>query len=56
MWLRSNPVTAARQFQYRTETFKAFLCSNSNPIGKIKDYLIQVEFQVNTSINNMQHN
>ncbi len=56
MWLRSNPVTAARQFQYRTETFfKAFLCSNSNPIGKIKDYLIRVEFQVNTctSINNI---
>ncbi len=50
MWLRSNPVTAARQFQYRMENFfKLFLCSKSSPIGKVKDYLIRVEFQARGS-------
>ena len=50
MWLRSNPVTAARMFQYRLETFViAFLKSNSEPIGGVAEYVIQIEFQARGS-------
>ena len=49
-WLRSNPVTAARMFQYRLETFvTTFLKSNANPIGCITEYIIQIEFQARGS-------
>ena len=45
-WLRSNPVTAARMFQYRLETFViTFLKSNANPIGCVTEYVIRIEFQ-----------
>ena len=41
MWLRSNPVTAARMFQYRLETFvTTFLKSNAEPIGCVAEYVI----------------
>ena len=50
MWLRSNPVTAARMFQYRLETFViTFLKSNSEPIGGVAEYVIQIEFQARGS-------
>ena len=50
MWLRSNPVTAARMFQYRLETFViAFLKSNSEPIGGVAEYVIRIEFQARGS-------
>ncbi|MCG8624396.1 MAG: hypothetical protein MJE68_20685, partial [Proteobacteria bacterium] len=50
MWLRSNPVTAARMFQYRLETFViTFLKSNAEPIGCIADYVIRIEFQARGS-------
>ena len=59
-WLRSNPVTAARQFQYRTEMFfKAFLCSNSHPIGRISHRLFDTRRisgkyqQVLSNVNNI---
>ena len=40
-WLRTNPVTAARMFQYRLETFvTTFLKSNANPIECITEYII----------------
>ena len=49
-WLRSNPVTAARMFQYRLETFViTFLKSNANPIGCVTEYVIQIEFQARGS-------
>ena len=49
-WLRSNPVTAARMFQYRLETFvTTFLKSNANPIGCITEYVIWIEFQARGS-------
>ena len=49
-WLRSNPVTAARMFQYRLETFvTTFLKSNANPIGCITEYVIRIEFQARGS-------
>ena len=39
MWLRSNPVTAARMLQYRLETFvTTFLKSSAEPIGCIAEY------------------
>ena len=50
MWLRSKPVTAARMFQYRLETFvTTFLKSNVNPIGCITEYVIWIEFQARGS-------
>ena len=50
MWLRSNPVTAARQFQYRLELmFKDILKSNAHPLGEIIDYVIRIEFQARGS-------
>ncbi|MCG8622659.1 MAG: helitron helicase-like domain-containing protein, partial [Proteobacteria bacterium] len=49
-WLRSNPVTAARMFQYRLETFViTFLKSKSNPIGCVTEYVIRIEFQARGS-------
>ena len=50
MWLRSNPVTAARMFQYRLDTFvTTFLKSNAEPIGSVVEYVIQIEFQARGS-------
>ena len=49
-WLRKNSVTAARQFQYRLDTFfNDFLCSNAKPSGEIVDYFIRIEFQARGS-------
>ena len=46
MWLRSNPVTAMRMFQYRLDTFViTFLKSSLKPIGEVVEYVIQIEFQ-----------
>ena len=48
--LRRNPVTAARHFQYRLNTFwKDFLLSKANPIGEISDYMMRIEFQARGS-------
>ena len=45
-WLRRNPVTAARHFQYRLNSFfQDVLKSNAKPLGEIVDYAIRVEFQ-----------
>jgi hypothetical protein len=45
-WLRSNPVTAARHFQYRLNSFfNDFLKSSAKPLGEIVDYAIRIEFQ-----------
>ena len=49
-WLRCNPVTAARMFQHRLNTFfKTFLYSNAHPIGEIQDHVIRIEFQARGS-------
>ena len=48
--LRDNPVTAARQFNYRLDKFfSLFLKSTSNPIGKVTEYFIRIEFQARGS-------
>jgi len=45
-WLRQNPVTAARHFHYRLNTFfQTFLKSCAHPIGELVDYAIRIEFQ-----------
>ena len=45
-WLRRNPVTAARHFQYRLNSFfQDVLKSKAKPLGEIVDYAIRVEFQ-----------
>ncbi len=50
LWIRTNPVTAARQFQFRLETyFTEFLKSKACPIGPIIDFLIRIEFQARGS-------
>ena len=44
--LRSNPVTAARHFDYRLQMFfKQFLLSAAEPLGKINYYSYRIEFQ-----------
>ena len=46
MWLRTNPVTAARHFDHRLQTFmKMIILGNSHPIGQIKDFKYRIEFQ-----------
>ena len=45
-WLRTNPVTAARMFQFRLETFfKEVLMSDAQPLGDLQDFMIRIEFQ-----------
>lgn len=45
-WIRRNPVTAARHFDYRLNQFiKHVLLSDNQPIGKISMYMYRIEFQ-----------
>ncbi len=47
-WIRRNPVTAARHFQYRLNTFfNEFLKSPAKP--QIVDYAVRIEFQARGS-------
>ena len=49
-WIRRNPVTAVRHFQYRLNTFfQKFLKSTSKPLREIEDYGIRIEFQARGS-------
>ena len=49
-WLKRNPVTAARHFQYRLNAiFQDFLKSTARPLGEIVDYAIRIEFQARGS-------
>ena len=49
-WLRQNPVTAARHFHYRLQTFfQTFHKSRAQPIGELVDYAIRIEFQARGS-------
>lgn len=50
MWLRSNPVTAARQFEYRLQLLiKHVLKSEAQPLGQIVDHVVRIEFQARGS-------
>ncbi|XP_062607978.1 uncharacterized protein LOC134269784, partial [Saccostrea cucullata] len=45
-WIRTNPVTVARQFEHRTNLFiNDVIRSEAAPIGKVQDFFIRVEFQ-----------
>ena len=44
-WLSSNPVTAAHHFHYLNAFFHNVLKSSANPLGKVVDYAIRIEFQ-----------
>ena len=48
-WLRQNPVTAARHFQYCLNTFQVFLKSTAHPLGELVVYAIRIEFQARGS-------
>ena len=49
-WIKQNPVTAARHFQYRlTALFQDFLKSTAKPLDEIADYAIRIEFQARGS-------
>ena len=49
-WLSSNPVTAARHFHYRLNAFfQNVLKCSANPLGKVVDYAIRIEFQARGS-------
>ena len=46
MWLQNNPVTAARIFQHRLDSFwMKFIKSKSHPVGEVTDFVIGIEFQ-----------
>ena len=47
-WIGRNPVTAARQFDYRVQLFVKHVL-RSGVIGEIDDYLYRVEFQARGS-------
>ena len=50
MWLRTNPVTAARHFQHRLDAFfSVVLRSDAQPLGNISDHVIRIEFQARGS-------
>jgi len=46
-WLRHTPVTAAKRFQYRLNTFSR--CVKAKPLDEIVGYAISVEFQARES-------
>ena len=49
-WLKRNPVTGARHFQYKLNSlFQGFLKSTAKPLGEIADYAIRIEFQARGS-------
>lgn len=49
-WLRQNPATAARHFQYRLNIFfQDFLKSTAKLLGEIVNYAVRIEFQARGS-------
>ena len=45
-YLKLNPVTSVIMFQYRVEQFfSKYLVDIANPVGKVKEYVIKIEFQ-----------
>lgn len=45
-WIRTNPVTVARQFKHRTNLFlNEVIRAEAAPIGKVEDFFVRVEFQ-----------
>ena len=45
-WIRSNPVTCARHFEFKYQKFlKDVIMSKAHPIGPVRDFFYRVEFQ-----------
>ncbi|MES9882265.1 MAG: DUF6570 domain-containing protein, partial [Sedimenticola sp.] len=45
-WLRSNPLTAARHFQYRLDCImKNVILSDAKPVGEVLHFFYRIEFQ-----------
>ena len=44
-WLRNNPVTAARHFDYKVQQFFRIILLKQKVLGKVTDYFIRTEFQ-----------
>ena len=48
--LRGNPVVTVQMFQHRLDAFfQDFIMSKANPLGKVKEYCIKIEFQARGS-------
>ena len=44
--LKANPIQAVGLFQYRVESFFThYITGNSNPVGRVMEYAIKIEFQ-----------
>ena len=44
--LKANPVTSVGIFQYRVKCFFShYILDSTNPVGKVKEYAIKIEFQ-----------
>ena len=44
--LKANPVTSVTMFQYRVESFFThYILDETDPVGKVKEYAIKIEFQ-----------
>ena len=44
--LKANPVTVVMMFQYRIESFFThYILDETEPVGKVKEYAIKIEFQ-----------
>lgn len=45
-WIRTNPVTVARHFHYRLQSFfHNCILTPAQPLGPVEDYVIRIEFQ-----------
>ena len=49
LWLRRNPVTAVRAFEYRFNCMHKYIMSEAYPIGKVTNFIEKVEFQARGS-------
>ena len=50
-WIKQNPVTAAKHFQYRLNAlFQDYVKSTAKPLGEIADYAFRIEFQARGSL------
>lgn len=44
-WLRNNPVTAARHFDYKVQQFFKIMILKNRVLDEVKHYFIRTEFQ-----------
>ena len=44
-WIRNNPVTAARHFDYKVQQFFKIIIQKNKVLGNVSDFFIRTEFQ-----------